>query len=158
MKRSVNANGRGSALVPVLVLLSGILVMGHVFFRSTLADQKSIRQGTEDKRAFFLAEAGLHEGFEAVRSGHPGGVASLESPALLGGGVLWVTATPLGDDRTRLVSTAMVGQGRQALEAVIHFAPELPPLFVATLNSKEPLTLNEGVMIGRMVSRRRNFL
>jgi len=74
-------------------------------------------------------------------------VASQVEPALLGGGVLWVEANDLGNDQKRIVSTAMAGRGRAALEAVIHFEPEKPPLFVATLNSKEDLTLNEGVTI-----------
>ena len=142
-----SANTEGSALVSVLVLLLGVLVMGYAFFRSTLAGQQSARGSLDEQRAFYVAEAGLHEAFEAIRDSRSGNVASMDAPALLGGGVVWVTATPDGDDRTRLVSTGMVGSGRNALEAVIHMAPDDPPLFVATLNSKETLTNNEGVMI-----------
>jgi hypothetical protein len=142
-----SAGGRGSALVAVIVLLTGMLVMSYAFFRTTVSAQKSAHADLEDKRAFFLAESGLHEAYQAIRTGHPGGVATADQPALLGGGVLWVEATPLGGDQTRLVSTGMAGQGREALEAVIHYQPEKPPLFVATLNSKENLTLNEGVTI-----------
>jgi hypothetical protein len=133
----------GSALVSVLVLLLGVLVMGYAFFRSTLSGQQSSRQSLDDQRAFFLADAGLNEAFEAVRMGRSGNV----SASLLGGGVRWVTAVPLGNDLTQLHSTAMVGRGRDALDAVVYLAPEEPPLFVATLNSKEVLTLNEGVLI-----------
>src|SRR5262245_3395158 len=146
-KNDRSRTSAGSALVSVLVLLLGILVMAYVFFHSTLSGQQSSRQSLDDQRAFFLADAGLHEAFEAVRSGRSGNVATADQPALLGGGVLWVTATPLGGDLTQLHSTAMVGRGRDALDAVIHVAPEKPPLFEAVLNSKEVLTLNAGVMI-----------
>src|SRR5262245_21600908 len=113
----------GSALVTVLLLLFSVMVMAYAFFRSTLAERQSAHASIDDRRAFFLAEAGLHEAFEAVRTGRSGNI----DPALLGGGVRWVDAAPLGNDQTRLVSTAMVGQGRDALEAVIRVAPEKPP-------------------------------
>jgi len=142
-----NPSRAGSALVSVVVLLLGILVMGYAFFRSTLSNQRSGRESLDEQRSFYLAEAGLHESFEAIRSGKSGNVGSAAEPALLGGGLLWVVATPLPDDRRSLVCTAMLGSGRNALEAVVHVAPEKPPLFTSTLNSKDVLTLNEGVMI-----------
>src|SRR5262249_36287757 len=116
----------GSALVIVLVLLFVVMCTAYAFFHRTIAEQRSAHADLDEKRAFFLAEAGLHESFEAVRSGKSGGVASGDDPALLGGGVLWVTSTPAGGNDTRLVSTAMVGQGRSALEAVIHMKPDAP--------------------------------
>ena len=137
----------GSALVSLMVPLLGILVIGYAFFRATLAEQRNGQGDVDDRRAFFLAEAGLREAFESVRAGNSGRIGAPDDPALLGGGVLWVEALDLGNDRKRLVSTAMAGSGRTALETVIHVEPEKPPLFVATLNSKEVLTLNEGVMI-----------
>ena len=137
----------GSALVSVMVPLLGILVLGYAFFRATLAEKRNTRGDVDDRRAFFLAEAGLREAFESVREGNSGNIGAPDEPALLGGGVLWVESFDLGDDRKRLVSTALAGSGRSALETVIHVEPEKPPLFVATLNSKEVLTLNEGVMI-----------
>lgn len=149
MKQSIDRsrNERGSALVSVVVLLLGILVMGYAFFRSALSGQKSARASLDEQRALYLAEAGLNESIEALRSGKPGNVGSADAPAYLGGGVLWVEATDLGDDLRSLLSTAMVGSGRHAIEAVVHLQPDDPPLFVATLNSKEDLTLNEGVVI-----------
>ena len=142
------ASGKGgSALVSLMVPLLGILVLGYAFFRATLAEQRNTHGDVDDRRAFFLAEAGLREAFESVRTGNSGNVGAPDEPALLGGGVLWVESFDLGGDRKRLVATAMAGSGRSALETVIHVEPEKPPLFVATLNSKEILTLNEGVMI-----------
>src|SRR5688572_7622855 len=148
----------GSALISVMVPLFGVMVLGYAFFRSTLAAKHDVRSDLDDQRAFFLAEAGLNEAFESARAGNPGGLASPEQPALLGGGLVWVVATPLGDDRLQLVSTGMAGSGRSALEAVIHVRPEKPPLFVATLNSKEVLTLNEGVMIDSFDSAEGSYL
>jgi len=140
-------SSRGSALVPVLVLTAAALTVAFAFSRSTLGVQKTNRESLADRQAFFLAEAGLSEAFEALRAGRPGSVGSLDAPARVGGGVLWVTSGDLGDDRRRLVATAMAGSGRYALEAVVLVEPAQDPLFVATLNSDEPLTLNEGVLI-----------
>src|SRR6185503_3493116 len=111
----------GNALVTVLVLLFVVMLMAFAFFHRTIAEQRSAHANLDERRAFFLAEAGLHEAFESIRSGNSGAIASdgapnaPTDPALLGGGVLWVRADPAGGD-TRLVSTAMVGQGRVALE------------------------------------------
>src|SRR5262245_26949302 len=140
---------RGNAMVTVLVLLFVVMCMAYAFFHKTIAEQRTAHANLDERRAFFLAEAGLHEGIEALRSGKSGKVGKAPpdepefDPALLGGGVLWVTNhDDVGADNTRLVSTAMVGQGRCALEAVIHVKPDDPPLFTSTLNSKDTLTLN----------------
>jgi hypothetical protein len=137
----------GSALVPVLVVLMTLFVMGYAFFLTAWSNQKSAQDELDEQRAFYLAEAGLHEAFEAVRDGRSGVVGSVAAPALLGGGVLWTVVTDIDAERKEIVSTALAGRGRKALAAVIHMAPDQPPLFVATLNSKETLTLNAGVTI-----------
>jgi len=147
IRSRTNAHDSGSALVPVLVLLAGILLMSFAFSHSTLSEHKSLESSLDDRRAFYLAEAGLHEAYEALRDGRSGNVGDIGAPAYLDGGLLWVTAEDIGNDQRRLVATALSGRGRQALEAVVHLAPDKPPLFVATLNSKETLTLNEGVII-----------
>src|SRR5262245_11795929 len=96
----VRRNSReGSALVTVMVPLLGALVLGYAFFRSTLAEQASAHGDLDERQAFFLAEAGLHEAFASVRQGNSGGVATPDQPAQLGGGVLWVEATDLGNDQ-----------------------------------------------------------
>src|SRR5215510_13364480 len=123
---------RGSALITVLVLLTGLLILAYAFSRSVQQSQSRASASYDDQRAFDLAEAGLHEGMEATRAGLTGNVGSMDAPAALGGGVLWVEATDLGGDRRRLVSTALVGGGRQALEAVVHVQPAKAPIFVAT--------------------------
>src|SRR5262245_37671015 len=87
----------GSALVTVMVPLLGAMVLGYAFFRSTLAQQANARGDVDERQALFLAEAGLHEAFESVRAGNSGAVAAPDQPALLGGGVLWVEATDLGN-------------------------------------------------------------
>ncbi len=130
-----------------LVLVLGLMLMNLAFFQVAASGGKRMTGGFDDDRAFFLAEAGLHESFQALRGGGTGGIGSLDDPVYLGGGVLWVEATSLGNDQTRLVSTGLVGSGRQAVETVVLNPPEEDPLFVATLNSKETLTLNAGVMI-----------
>ncbi len=138
---------RGSALITVIVLLTSLLILSFAISGATLENQDDTAASYDDLRAFSLAEAGLHEGYEALREDRWGGVGSMNAPAQLGGGVFWVEAFDLGNSRKRLVSTALVGEGRQALEAVVQVEIAEAPLFVATLNSKEDLTLNEGVVI-----------
>jgi hypothetical protein len=138
----------GSALVPVLVLLSGVLVMGFAFSHTVLTSQKGTQRSLDDRRALYLAEAGLNEAYEAVREGHTGAIGTVDQPAILDGGLVWVVAEDIGNDQRRLTSTALVGSGRQALESVIAYGGDgEPPLFVSTLNSKEALTLSQGVLI-----------
>jgi hypothetical protein len=148
----------GSTLVVAMLLIVGMVAMSYGLVQ--VATGSSDRQGgaRDDEQAFYLAEAGLSEGFEARGSGLIGNVGSLNAPAYQGGGVLWVDATPLGNNRTRFVSTAMSGRGRVALEAVVEFDAGDAPLFIATLNSKETLTLNEGVMIDSYDSSKGTYL
>lgn len=147
MQRVERKREAGSVLVPVLVVLTTLFVMGYAFFLTAWSQQKSAHGDLDDQRAFFLAEAGLHEAFEAVRDGRSGVVGSMDAPALLGGGVMWTEVTDIDAERKQIVATAMAGSGRKALAAVVRVEPEVPPLFVATLNSKETLTLNAGVTI-----------
>jgi hypothetical protein len=137
----------GNVLVMTLLLAFGLLTMAAGFFQIASGGERRNRGRLDDERAFVVAEAGLNEAYRAVQGGGTGAIASKDLPAYFGGGVLWVTSEQLPDLSVRLVSTGLVGSGRQALEAVIKPATAEDPLFIATLNSKETLTLNEGVLI-----------
>ena len=138
---------RGTALVMAVLLFSGLSVLSYAFFQVVTRAERHLDAGMDDERAFYLAEAGLHEAIEAIRNGGTGAIASEDVPAYFGGGVFWTTSEVLGDDLRRIVVTAMAGGGRQALELVLRVESEEDSLFVATLNSKETITLNEGVVI-----------
>jgi len=146
--RRTRADSRsGVALVISLVVLAVLMTVTTAFFILATGKAKRVSGGFDDDRTLLLAESGLHEAYEALRNGGTGAIGSPDDPAYLGGGVFWVSATPQGPDEVLLVSTAMIGSGRKAVGALASFDPNDSPLFQTTLNSRERLTLNQGVMI-----------
>lgn len=110
---------RGSTLIPVTILLGTMTVLALVFLRVGQRVSQEQGAGFESARAALLAEAGIAEAIEALRAGQSGSVGTPELPAYLGGGVLWVEATDLGDGRTQLDAMAMKDSGRAALRVVV---------------------------------------
>jgi hypothetical protein len=149
MKTSnVRKSGReGSAIVLALLMAAGLVVLTVSLFRMAGGSMRRLNGGVDDRRASLLAEAGLNEAYEAIRRGGTGAVGALAAPAALGGGILWVDATDLGGDRTELVATGLYGTGRKALKAVVEYTGGPAPLFQTTLNSKDQITLSDGVLI-----------
>jgi Tfp pilus assembly protein PilX len=141
-----HARRRGSVLIVALVALVGLMMVGAALARFSVSADQEVAGQEDDRAAFYLAEAGLAEGMVALRAGASGGVASQAVPAFQAGGVLWVQATPLAGDQTRLVATAMSGAGRAALAVVVEEEGQAP-LFRAVLNSKETLTMNADVIV-----------
>lgn len=109
----------GSTLLAVITLVGTMMVLSLIFLR--VGQQVSNEQlaTVNGMRAGFLAEAGISEALEAVRSGKSGAIGSQEAPGYLGGGVVWVESTDLGDGRTQLDSMAMKDGGRAALRVVV---------------------------------------
>lgn len=138
---------RGSALVPALILMSVLVVLTTVLLDGSSSHSEVVTGERERRSARSLARAGLAEAVAAARSGRSGAVATPDLPARLGDGVLWVTSEDLGDGRHRLRSTAMAGSGRAAFEMIAEVGGGLGDLFRATLNAKDTLTLNEGVLV-----------
>jgi hypothetical protein len=122
MERRTGKSGgsrAGSTLLAVITLVGTMMVLSLIFLR--VGQQVSNEQlaTVNGMRAGFLAEAGISEALEAVRSGQSGAIGSQKAPAYLGGGVVWVEATDLGDGRTQLDSMAMKDGGRSALRVVV---------------------------------------
>ncbi|MEM7305846.1 MAG: hypothetical protein AAF682_04215 [Planctomycetota bacterium] len=78
---------------------------------------------TDDRHAFYIAEAGLAESYVNLTVGGTGALGSLEQPALYGGGLVWVDVHEPEEgqhpDIIRLQSTALYGRGRSSLEIVV---------------------------------------
>lgn len=136
----------GSVLIVALVALVGLMMVGAALARFSVAARAEVDGQHDDRRAYYLAEAGLAEGMVALRGGASGGIASQAVPAYLADGVLWVQATPLGGDETRLVAVAMSGAGRAAMSVVVAEEGE-DPLFNSVINSREKLTMNASVIV-----------
>jgi Tfp pilus assembly protein PilX len=143
---SANDARRGSVLIVALVALVGLLMVGAALARFSVAADREVESKFDDRRAFYLAEAGAAEAMVALRGGASGAIASPDVPAFLAGGVLWVEATPLGGDQVQLVATAMAGAGRAAVSVVVADESQ-DPLFRSVLNSREQLTMNSGVIV-----------
>jgi hypothetical protein len=109
----------GSTLLTVVVLVGALTVLTLVFLRIGQRVTDEQLATVESARASYLAEAGIAEALEALRSGKSGNVGASDDPAYLGGGVVWVTATDLGSGRTQLDSLAMKDSGRAALRVVV---------------------------------------
>jgi hypothetical protein len=148
IERNGSAHGarQGSVLIVALVALVGLMMVGAALARFSVAADREVGGKLDDRRAYYLAEAGAAEAMVALRGGASGAIASPDVPAFLAGGVLWVEATDLGDDQIQLVATAMAGAGRAAISAVVENESQ-DPLFRSVLNSREPLTMNSGVIV-----------
>ena len=106
---------RGSALVLALISVTVVTTVGLAYLSLSATTSRRNAAEVEAQQAFYLAEAGLAEAFQAVRIGRTGQLGSAERPAVYGNGLLWVTARDTADDQVRLESTARVGSGRAVL-------------------------------------------
>lgn len=123
MKPMIHAHAaparRGNALALALIVVMLVASMGVVFLRISVAVTSRQTAEVETMKAFYLAEAGLAEAFQAVRVGRTGQLGSEAEPAVHGDGILWVDATETVDTQVRLESTALVGAGRASLALVV---------------------------------------
>lgn len=110
---------RGSTLLAVVALVGTMMVLSLIFLRVGQQASGEQRSTVNGMRTALLAEAGISEAMEALRSGQSGNIGSLAAPAYLGGGVVWVEATDLGDGLIQLDSMAMKDGGRMAVRAVV---------------------------------------
>ena len=141
-KSAARAARRGSALLIALVALTTVAAIGAMFLQITASTVGRQVAEVENMRAFYLAEAGLAESFQALRIGRTGQVGSQAAPAVYGNGLLWVDATETVDSQVRLTSTALVGRGRATLALVVE-PIEIPLGFF----SDEDLVVDEVLLV-----------
>ncbi len=141
---------RGSVLVPALMVVMLMAVLSMSYVQLSLAKGKESRIEVDSKRAFYMAEAGLAEGYAALATGGGGAVASESVPARLGNGVFWVTAEEHGD-RVTLKSTGVSGLGRASLSTTL----QRSAASVASLGvfARQELTLAAGAQVDAYDSR-----
>lgn len=109
----------GSALLASLMIVIVISGLGVVMVQLHSSVTKKQVQAIDQRRAFYVAEAGLSEAFLAVSQGKSGNVGSQAVPASFGRGLYWVEAAELDDGDVALFSTGLCGTGRFAVSAVI---------------------------------------
>lgn len=106
---------RGTAILPALIVIVMIATLSMIYVQVSLSKNKEQRVSVDSKRAFYMAEAGLAEGFNGLCLGKSGNVASEDVPAEFGGGIFWTTAEEVGSGRVRLQATGLAGAGRATL-------------------------------------------
>jgi hypothetical protein len=121
-------------LVMAIVLLGTLMVLSTAFLRLGLNLNREHDTNVDDSRAFYIAEAGIAEAGAALLSGKSGNVGSALAPARFANGILWATATSLGNGDYRVDSTALCDSGRAAVRAVLHLTAAPPPTYAVTSN------------------------
>ncbi|MEM7307204.1 MAG: pilus assembly PilX N-terminal domain-containing protein [Planctomycetota bacterium] len=141
------ATGRsGSALILALLVVTSVAVLSLAILQLTGATTRRQEAATDDRQAFYLAEAGLSESYVSLGTGGTGAIGSIAAPTTYGGGLVWVDlAPPLPDDDEdllRLESTGLYGRGRSTLEMAVRRTTRPFGIF-----SVEPLVLESPFLI-----------
>lgn len=136
---------RGGALVASLIVVTVIAGLGAGLVSVQASITRRHAQGIDQKRALYIAEAGLSEAFSAVTVGKSGTIGSPELPAEWGSGVYWVEADPDEEGNIHLKSVGLCGRGRFALNAVVK--PASNPIAVHGIHGRRGLTVGVGSQI-----------
>ncbi len=119
-RRNPDWNQRsGSSLVMALVVVLALVAVSASFFQVSSSITRRQMQAIDQKKAFYLAEAGLAESYVAIRIGKTGVIGSMGDPAIFGDGLFWVEVEEHENGLYTLRSTGMVGSARTVLSIVI---------------------------------------
>ena len=121
-----------------IVVIAALMIFGLAAVRISVSSNRTTVAGSDDREAMALAEAGLSEAMDVVRSGSSGQLGAMNWPVTMGEGLFWVDATDLGDNRIQLVATGMLGSGRSALEIVIERPSSESPAHQSTRRRSPP--------------------
>jgi len=128
-----------------LAVFAALMVFGLAALRMAMSSSQTNLASGEQREATALAEAGLNEAMDSIRSGGSGALGSINAPVSMGEGLFWVDSTDLGKNRLQLVATGMLGSGRSAIEVVVERPTDESPLFQTVMNSQDLLTINADV-------------
>lgn len=138
------ASNRGSALVFALIAVIAVAILSAGLIQLSSAISRRSSETADNKSAFYLAEAGLAEGYRGLMTGNTGQVGSAAEPVAFGNGLFWVDATH-EDGFVRLESFGLCNSGRAALAIVLERQVEGDPPF--GVFSREPLEIRPGTLI-----------
>ncbi|MCA8979122.1 MAG: hypothetical protein H6831_05940 [Planctomycetes bacterium] len=110
---------RGSALVFSLIMVGIVTASGMMMLQLNIARSRERGQSTDNKRAIYIAEAGISEAYLAVAQGRSGNIGSEAAPARFANGVFWVEAVDGDKGQVALRSTGLCRTGRFALSVVV---------------------------------------
>ncbi len=101
-----------AVVVTVTMLVAGLMQLSTSMTRQQIVS-------VDNKRAFYIAEAGLSEAIYGLHLNKTGAVGTSALPARFGDGYFWVEAEDQGNGRVKLDSTGMAGAGRFALAVTV---------------------------------------
>ncbi|MCB9914133.1 MAG: hypothetical protein H6828_03160 [Planctomycetes bacterium] len=151
-RAAARADRRGNLLLVSIIFVMVIASMGMVMLQMHQSSSRKQVQATDNKRALYIAEAGLAEAFVSLAQGKSGNIGSPEVPALYGDGVYWVEATELEGDEVALVSTGLCGTGRFAVSAVME--RQLDPLASLGFFASTDVVVGQGAQIDGYMSQK----
>jgi hypothetical protein len=138
MRRTLHASPRaGGALLLAVTLVALTAVAAGAILGLSTATSGRQSAAVDNKRAFYIAEAGLSEAYAGLSAGLTGHIGTAEAPAKVGDGLVWVQASLIDPDHMRLRSSAVCGKGQAALEVIVQRVVQPVGIF-----SDEPLELD----------------
>jgi len=135
-----------------VVIVAG---MGVVMVQMHTGQTRRLERAIDNKRALYIAEAGIAEGFLAVAEGKSGNIASETEPARFGDGVFWVEAEDVGGGMVALTSNGLCGKGRFSLNATLKRS--FDPVASLGVYSVDGMVVGEGVIADGYFSTRGTF-
>jgi len=142
---------RGAALLFSLTLVAVVTASGLMLLQLNIARARRQGQATDNKRAIYIAEAGIAEAFLAVVQGRSGSIASQATPARFANGIYWVEATEGADGQVALKSTGLCRTGRFAISVVVERV--FDPIASLGLFGGNELIVGEGAVVDGYDSR-----
>jgi len=136
---------RGSVLAISLIVVMVIASLGAGLIQMHGAIARRQLQTIDNKRALYIAEAGLSEAFMAIAHGKSGAIGSEEEPALFGNGVFWVEAAEQPDQSVAIVSNGLCETGRFSLAMTV--IRQVSPIASLGLFGADSVVIGEGAII-----------
>jgi hypothetical protein len=149
--RTKSSRRRGGALVASLICVVLVSGLGAALIQMHIAASNQQQQFLDNKRAFYIAEAGLAEAFMAVAQGKTGNVGTSEEPADFADGLFWVEAEEGADNMVILECTGLVGRGRYCVAAIMQ--RDVNPVASLGVFGDSHMTVGTGTIIDGYDSR-----
>jgi len=141
----LNSKRRGAVLIPAVICVMTVAALSTAYLQLSMDKSREARGAVDQKKAFYVAEAGLAEAFYGIAQGKSGSVAGPDQPAGFGGGVFWVESEDLGAGKVALRSTGLVGSGRASL--AITLQRDADALGKLGLYSEQDLQIGSGALL-----------
>ena len=129
-------NKRGAALILSYIVIAVLTVLGSAFVAGSVSEGNISRRYIERARSFWIAEAGLSQGFQDVVNSQPPVDADIDfSDGTSGSYQISLVAHPFG---TEVVSSGSYGSAQRSVSGLVY---HIPVAFQNTLSTGGNLSL-----------------